>query len=48
MIGRRELYGYEIHKMLAIEGSDVEISRLYRILNEMSKEGLLEGRWAKS
>jgi DNA-binding PadR family transcriptional regulator len=48
MFGSRELYGYEIHKMLAIEGSDVEISRLYRILNEMSKEGLLEGRWAKS
>ena len=48
MFGNREFYGYEIHKMLAVEGFDVEISRLYRILNEMSKEGLLEGRWAKS
>ncbi|MCJ7634064.1 PadR family transcriptional regulator [Candidatus Bathyarchaeota archaeon] len=48
MFGNREFYGYEIHRMLASEGLDVEISRLYRILNEMSKEGLIEGRWAKS
>ncbi len=48
MIVNSEFYGYEIHKMLAEGGSDIELSRLYRILNEMSKEGLLEGRWAKS
>lgn len=48
MFGNREFYGYEIHKMLASEGFEVEISRLYQILNEMAKEGLLEGRWAKS
>jgi DNA-binding PadR family transcriptional regulator len=48
MVVNREFYGYEIHKMLAKEGWDIELSRLYRILNEMSKEGLLEGRWAKS
>ncbi|MCJ7634252.1 PadR family transcriptional regulator [Candidatus Bathyarchaeota archaeon] len=48
MFGNREFYGYEIHRMLAAEGLDVEIGRLYRILNEMSKEELIEGRWAKS
>lgn len=48
MFGNREFYGYEIHKMLASEGFNVEISRLYRILGEMSKEGLLQGRWEKS
>ena len=48
MFGNREFYGYEIHKMLTSQGFKVEISRLYRILSEMSKEGLLQGRWEKS
>jgi len=44
----REFYGYEIHKELSSEGFKVEINRLYRILNEMLKEGLLESRWERS
>jgi len=48
MFGDREFYGYEVHKKLASENIKMEISRLYRILNEMMKEGLLAGRWEKS
>ncbi len=48
MFGDREFYGYEIHKKLASENIRMEISRLYRILNEMMQEGLLDGRWEKS
>ena len=43
-----EFYGYEVHKRLASEGLKIEISHLYRILNEMLKEGLLESHWKKS
>jgi DNA-binding PadR family transcriptional regulator len=45
--GPREFYGYEVHKELASEKVDVGISRLYRVLTEMLREGLLEGRWEK-
>jgi DNA-binding PadR family transcriptional regulator len=45
--GSREFYGYEVHKELASEKVDVGISRLYRVLTEMLREGLLEGRWEK-
>lgn len=48
MFKGKELYGYEIHKKLASEGVRVEISRLYRVLNEILRERLLEGRWEKS
>ncbi|MCW4051731.1 MAG: PadR family transcriptional regulator [Candidatus Bathyarchaeota archaeon] len=48
MFGYMEFYGYEVHKKLISEDIKIEISRLYRILNEMLKEGLLEGRWEKS
>jgi PadR family transcriptional regulator PadR len=44
----KEFYGYEIHKKLASEGVGVEISRLYRVLNGMLRERLLESRWEKS
>ena len=44
----KEFHGYEAHKRLASEDIEIEISRLYRILNEMLREGLLEGRWARS
>ncbi|MGB8781087.1 MAG: helix-turn-helix transcriptional regulator [Candidatus Bathyarchaeia archaeon] len=47
MYGSREFYGYEVHKELASEKVDVGISRLYRVLTEMLREGLLEGRWEK-
>jgi DNA-binding PadR family transcriptional regulator len=48
MFRGKEFYGYEIHKKLASEGVRVEISRLYRILNEMLRERLLQSRWQKS
>jgi DNA-binding PadR family transcriptional regulator len=43
-----ELYGYDVNKKLALQGVEVELSRLYRILNDMQKEGLLNDRWEKS
>ena len=42
------VHGYEMHKMLVSEKIEVELSRLYRLMNLMLKEGLLEGRWEKS
>lgn len=45
--GGREFYGYEVHRELASEKIDVGISRLYRVLAEMSRDRLLEGRWEK-
>jgi len=44
----KEFYGYDVHKKLVSEDVKVKISRLYRVLTEMRKEGLLEGRWEKS
>ncbi|MFQ6125021.1 MAG: PadR family transcriptional regulator [Candidatus Heimdallarchaeota archaeon] len=44
----REFYGYDVHKTLMSEDIKIEISRLYRVLNEMLREGLLEGYWEKS
>jgi len=48
VFGGREFYGYEVHKVLLSRGVEIEISRLYRVLTEMLREGLLEGRWEKS
>jgi PadR family transcriptional regulator PadR len=48
LFGNREFYGYEVHKVLLLEDVEVEISRLYRVLNEMRREELLESRWEKS
>lgn len=48
LFGHKKFYGYEVHKILASEGVEIEISRLYRVLNEMLKEGLLESSWEKS
>ena len=45
--GSREFYGYEFHKELEAEKVKVGISRLYRVLTEMLRDGLLEGRWEK-
>jgi DNA-binding PadR family transcriptional regulator len=41
-------YGYDVHRKLMREGVRIEISRLYRVLNEMLKENYLVGRWEKS
>jgi DNA-binding PadR family transcriptional regulator len=43
--GSGEFYGYEVHKQLVSEKTEVGISRLYRVLTEMLKDGLLEDRW---
>jgi DNA-binding PadR family transcriptional regulator len=43
-----EMHGYEIHKLLVSEKVKIEQSRLYRVLNEMLREGLLDSRWEKS
>jgi len=48
MFGDKEFYGYEVHKKLVSEDVKVNISRLYRVLNEMLREGLLEGYWERS
>lgn len=47
MFGSRDFYGYEVHRELASEKIEVGISRLYRVLNEMLRDGLLQGRWEK-
>jgi len=44
----KELYGYEVNKRLASKGVEIELSRLYRVLTEMLKEGIFESRWEKS
>jgi len=47
MFGSREFYGYEVHKELGAEKIEIGISRLYRVLTEMLREGLLDGQWEK-
>ena len=48
ILGDGESYGYDIHRKLMREGVRIEISLLYRVLNEMLKENYLVGRWEKS
>ena len=48
LFGHKDFYGYEVHKILSSEGVELEISRLYRVLNEMLREELLESSWEKS
>jgi hypothetical protein len=48
MFKASEFHGYEVHKKLASEDVRVELSRLYGVLNEMLREGLLEVRWERS
>ena len=48
MTGKGEFYGYEIHKKLEQRKITIGIGRLYSILGEMMKEGLLKDRWEKS
>jgi len=47
-LGNREFYGYEVQKELTSKSIKVGTSRLYRVLTDMLREGLLEGRWEKS
>jgi DNA-binding PadR family transcriptional regulator len=48
MLRNEELYGYDLNKRLTQQKMRINISRLYGILNEMQKEGILESRWEKS
>lgn len=48
MFNDSEFHGYDISKKLAEESEEIELSRLYRVLNDMAREGLLIGRWEKS
>ncbi len=48
MFRGKEFYGYDVNRRLSSAGVEVELSRLYRVLNEMLKEGLLDSRWEKS
>jgi DNA-binding PadR family transcriptional regulator len=48
MFRYNEFYGYHIHNQLSKEGVEIELSRLYRVLNEMKKAGQLDARWEKS
>lgn len=48
MLSARELYGYEVHKKLAAEGKDIEVGRLYKVLNKMLEDRLVECLWEKS
>ncbi len=44
----KEFYGYDIQKKLISEGSNIDIGRLYIVLNQMLREGFLESTWEKS
>lgn len=48
MTGKGEFYGYEMHKNLEQRNINLGIGRLYSVLAEMKKEGLLKDRWVKS
>ena len=48
LVENNEFYGYEIHKILNSQGIKIEISRLYRVLNEMLKDKIFSSRWEKS
>jgi DNA-binding PadR family transcriptional regulator len=48
MFNDSEYHGYDINKHLAEESADVELSRLYRVLNDMENEGILKGHWEKN
>ena len=48
MFNDSEFHGYDISKKLAGKSEKIELSRLYRVLNDMAKEGLLIGHWEKS
>lgn len=48
LAGKREFYGYEMHKELQQRKIRIGIGRLYSTLSEMKEEGLLKDRWEKS
>ena len=48
MFNDTEIHGYDISKKLAEKSEEIELSRLYRVLNDMAREGILIGRWVKS
>lgn len=48
IVGDKEFYGYEIHKILESQGIEIEIGRLYRILTEMLRNDWFTSKWMKS
>ncbi|MCW4054553.1 MAG: helix-turn-helix transcriptional regulator [Candidatus Bathyarchaeota archaeon] len=47
-VKEKEFYGYDIQKKMISEGIKIEIGRLYNVLNQMLRDGLLESRWETS
>lgn len=48
LLKNSELYGYDINRRLSQQKTNINISRLYGILNEMQKDRLLQARWERS
>lgn len=48
LLRNSELYGYDINRRLSQQKTNINISRLYGILNEMQKDRLLQARWERS
>jgi PadR family transcriptional regulator PadR len=44
----KDMYGYEVTKILGINGEKIEAPRIYTILKELNDEGLLLDRWERS
>jgi PadR family transcriptional regulator PadR len=43
-----KLHGYEIHKILTSKGLNIDVSRLYKLLNEMQENSIVESHWKNS
>jgi DNA-binding PadR family transcriptional regulator len=48
LLKNSELYGYQINKLLQNQNININISRIYTILNNMETDMLLYARWEKS
>lgn len=44
----KKFYGYEVYRILALQNTEINISRLYGVLNTMERDGLLNARWERS
>ncbi len=48
MLKNNKLHGYEIHKILNSKGVKIDVSRLYKLLNEMQASNIVESQWENS
>ncbi|MHA2140237.1 MAG: PadR family transcriptional regulator [Candidatus Thorarchaeota archaeon] len=48
IINVEKIHGYDIHKRLSAEGVRIGLTRMYSVLDEMVKDGLLTECWQKS